>query len=99
MIGKVGIAAVAALLLVSVAPGPAEAAVCKGSKVSALGKWQNTMYGARVSARYAWKRRARARYGTRFDTWWRSANKSYGCWSYNKRERCRVKAVPCRAGS
>jgi len=99
MMGKLGIAIVVALFLVSAAPGPVEAAVCKGSKISALGKWQNTMFGARASARYAWKRKARAIYGTRFDTSWRSADKSYGCWSYKKRERCRVKARACRAGS
>jgi hypothetical protein len=56
------------------------------------------MFSARASARIAWKRKARAVYGTKFDTWWRSANKSYGCWQYKKRERCRVKARPCRAG-
>lgn len=99
MIGKVSIAVVASLLLVSVAPVSVEAAVCKGSRVTALGKWQSTMFAARASARYAWKRKARAIYGSKFDTWWRSANKSYGCWSYKKRERCRVKARPCRAGS
>ena len=71
MIGKLSFAVVAALLLVSAAPVPVEAAVCKSSKISALGKWQNTMYGARASARYAWKRKARAVYGTKFDTWWR----------------------------
>ncbi len=98
MIGKVGIAVIATLLLVSAAPVSVEAAVCKGSKVSALGKWHSTMFSARASARIAWKRKARAAYGTKFDTWWRSANKSYGCWQYKKRERCRVKARPCRAG-
>lgn len=99
MSGKIGMAIVATLLLVIVVPSTVEAAVCKGSRVTALGKWQPTMFAARASARYAWKRKTRAIYGSRFDTWWRSANKSYGCWSYNKRERCRVKARPCRAGS
>ena len=47
MIGKVGIAVIAALLLVSAAPVSVEAAVCKGSKVSALGKWHSTMFSAR----------------------------------------------------
>jgi hypothetical protein len=99
MIGKTGFAVVAALLVVGSATGAAEAAVCKSGKVSALGKWSATMTGARISARYAWKRKARAKYGPRYDTWWRSADKSYGCWSYEGRERCRVKARPCRAGN
>lgn len=95
------LSAVAAVALVSAsfAAGPAEAAACKSGKVTALGKWSATMTGARISARYAWKRKARSLYGTRYDTWWRSEDKSYGCWSYNGRERCRVKARPCRPGS
>lgn len=99
MMGKVSAAALAALLFAGAAFSPAEAAVCRSSKVSALGNWSSTMVGARLSGRLAWKRKAKAKYGTKWDTWLRSADKSYGCWSYNGKERCRVKARPCRAGS
>jgi len=98
MMAKLITTAVAAVLLVSMAPGVADAAVCKKAKVSALGKWSATMTGARISARLAWKRKARAKYGYAYGTWWRSKDKSYGCWSYKSRERCRVKARPCRPG-
>jgi hypothetical protein len=99
MTHKLGGAAVAALLLTTAVPNPADAAVCKSTTVSALGNWAQTFAGARLSARLAWKRKARAHYGTRYDTWWRAADKSYGCWSYKGRERCRAKARPCRFGS
>jgi hypothetical protein len=99
MMRKLSGAAVAALLLTAAVPNPAAAAVCKSSTVSALGNWSQTFTGARLSARLAWKRKARAHYGTRYDTWWRAADKSYGCWSHKGRERCRAKARPCRYGS
>lgn len=87
-----------ALVLMVMPTSHADAAVCKRAKVSATGGWSATFVGARASARMAWKRKVRQRYGTRFDTWWRSAEKSYGCWSYKGRERCRATARPCRAG-
>jgi len=98
MVGKIGTAIAAALLLAGLAPTSAEAGVCKKARVSALGKWSATMTGARISARLAWKRKTRARYGYTYGTWWRSEDKSYGCWSYKSRKRCRVKARPCRLG-
>ena len=76
----------------------AEAAVCKSSTVSAVGSWSRTYAGARYSARRAWRRKARARFGRAYDKWWWAANKSYGCWQHKNRERCRVKARPCRPG-
>lgn len=99
MMRNLGVAVVAALAISSLVSGSAEAAVCKSSEVSGLGKWSATMTGARISARYAWKRKVHDLYGSRYDTWWRSEDKSYGCWSDNGRSRCRVKARPCRAGS
>ena len=96
---KSGVAAVAALLLTTAVPNPADAAVCKSTTVSALGNWSGTFVGARLSARLAWKHKARSHYGTKYDTWWRAEDKSYGCWSYKGRERCRAKARPCRFGS
>ena len=95
----VGGAAVVALLFTAALCDLAEAAVCKSTTVSALGNWAQTFAGARLSGRLAWKRAARARYGTKYDTWWLAADKSYGCWSYKGRERCRAKARPCRFGS
>jgi hypothetical protein len=85
--------------LTTAVPNAVEAAVCKSATVSALGNWSQTFVGARLSARLAWKRKARVRYGTRYDTWWRAADKSYGCWSDGGRERCRATARPCRFGS
>lgn len=99
MMGKVSVAAVAALLTSAVVFSPAEAAVCKSSEVSALGAWSQTMGGARAKARIAWKKKTKAIYGPKWDTWWRSSSKSYGCWQYGSRERCRVKARPCRPGN
>jgi hypothetical protein len=99
MTHKLAGAAIAALLLAAAVPNPADAAVCKSATVSALGKWSQTFVGARLSARLAWKRKARALYGTRYDTWWRAADKSYGCWSDGGRERCRATARPCPFGS
>jgi hypothetical protein len=99
MMYRAGAAAVAALLLTTAVPNAVEAAVCKSATVSALGNWSQTFVGARLSARLAWKRKVRVRYGTRYDTWWRAADKSYGCWSDGGRERCRATARPCRFGS
>lgn len=98
MIARLLAVAVVATAMVPLEIGSAEAKVCKRGTVSALGSWRRTFFGARASARIAWKRRARARYGRRYDTWWRASNKSYGCWSYRGRERCRARARPCRAG-
>jgi hypothetical protein len=96
---KTSTAALAILIAAAALPHSAQAAVCKDNKVSALGNWSWTFTGARISARLAWKRKVRARYGKRYSTWWRSEDKDYGCWSYNGRERCRAKARPCRPGS
>lgn len=80
-------------------PHGAEAAVCKRKAVSTTGDWRATFAGARLSARLAWKQKARALHGARYDTWLRAANKSYGCWSSGGRERCRATARPCRPGA
>ena len=96
MIGRWLAAALIACAFISVDVATAEAKVCKRAKVSALGSWSRTFTGARISARYAWKRRARARYGNRYDTWVRSRGRSYGCWTYRNRKRCRATARPCR---
>lgn len=99
MIARIGAAVIAALLMVSVLPERVEAKVCSTEFVQAIGKLKRTMITARGSARLAWKRKARELYGRKFDSWWRSAEKGYGCWSSNKRERCRIRARPCRGGS
>lgn len=97
---KAGTATLLAASLLALAPvTSAEAAVCKGSKVSALGDWSSTFIGARLNARLAWKDKTQAIHGSAYDTWWRSSDKSYGCWSHNGRERCRAVARPCRFGS
>lgn len=97
---KTGSAALFAAALMALAPATsAQAAVCKGGTVSALGDWSNTFVGARLQARLAWKAKAQDIHGSAFDTWWMSENKSYGCWSAGGRERCRAVATPCRFGS
>lgn len=78
---------------------PAEAVVCKKGAVSALGQWSWTYAGARHSARRAWRGNVRRRYGRGYSKWWRATGKSYGCWQYKSRERCRARARPCRRGS
>ncbi|MGI9480260.1 MAG: hypothetical protein ACR2PI_26405 [Hyphomicrobiaceae bacterium] len=98
MIARLLAVTLIAIAMVSFEGTSAEAKVCKRAKTGALGSWRRTFIGARASARFAWKRKARARYGRRYDKWWRSRNKSYGCWSYRGRERCRAWARPCRAG-
>ena len=95
---KLAVGAAVLLALAVGMPSGAEAAVCKRKTVSATGEWRATFAGARLSARLAWKRKARALHGGRYDTWLRAANKSYGCWSSRGRERCRATARPSRRG-
>lgn len=90
---------VAAWAISTVSVTSAEAGVCKNSSVSTMGKWQWTYAAARWSARLAWKKKVRATYGVAYNKWWRAKQKSYGCWQYKSRERCRVWARPCRSGN
>lgn len=74
----------------------AEARTCKTKFVVAWGKRKNTMYGARVSARLAWKAKSRRVNGTKYDTWWPSKRKGMRC--YTNRggtKRCRASARAC----
>ena len=74
----------------------AEARTCKKGFVTAWGKRKNTMYGARVSARLAWKRASKSINGTKYDTWWPSKRKSMKCFTNRAgKKRCRARARPC----
>ncbi len=76
--------------------GTAEAKACKADFVTAWGKRSNTMYGARVSARYAWKRASKLINGTKYDTWWPSKRKSMQCFTNRAgKKRCRARARAC----
>ncbi len=96
---RLWIAFCAALVFVSLS-APASAKVCKRGYVSGLSAWNITTAGARIGARKAWRRKVRARYGSRYANWTRSSNKSIGCWNVKRnstrRNRCRVRARPCR---
>ncbi len=101
MLKKLGLAALGAAML-AVGPGAvatsdtAEARTCKQEFVTAWGKRKSTMFGARVSARYAWKRKSKRINGTKYDTWWPSRRKSMKCFTNNMgKKRCRARSRPC----
>lgn len=74
----------------------AEARSCKSDYHRSWGKHSLTMFGARASARLAWKRASRALHGTRYDTWWPSRGKSMRCYTNRDgRKRCLAGARPC----
>lgn len=94
----------AALLAAVLAAGPgslassntAQARTCKGDYVRSWGKRSLTMFGARASARLAWKRASRAINGTKYDTWWPARGKSMRCYTNPRgRKRCIAGAYPC----
>ena len=79
-----------------VASSPAEARSCKHEYIRSWGRPSRTMYGARISARLAWKRASRAIFGTKYDTWWPSRRKSMRCHTNRRNlKRCRAGAFPC----
>ena len=74
----------------------AEARTCKREFVTAWGSRKNSMFGARVSARLAWKRDSKDIFGTKYDTWWPSKRKSMNCFTNRAgKKRCRARARPC----
>ena len=74
----------------------AEARTCKKRFVTAWGNRKDTMYGARVSARLAWKRASRDINGTKYDTWWPTKRKSMKCYTNRAgKKRCRARGRPC----
>ncbi len=101
MLKNFGLATVCALTLaaapmVLITSGPAAARTCKQDFVTAWGVRKNTMFGARVSARYAWKRSSKLINGTKYDTWWPSKRKSMKCFTNRAgKKRCRARARPC----
>ena len=93
--------AVTAILSTYLWSQPASSAIhCKANPISAWGSWKRTMAGARGSARRAWKARVRHLYGSCWDNWTRSRDKTVRCTSERRDERCMYQARPCcRAGS
>jgi len=76
--------------------GAAEARTCKAKYVRSWGKQSRTMFGARASARLAWKRASRSLNGRRYDSWWASRRKSMRCHTNNRgQKRCLAGALPC----
>ena len=74
----------------------AEARICKAKYVRSWGKRARTMFGARTSARLAWKRASRAINGTKYDTWWPSRGKSMRCYTNRRNlKRCLAGAFAC----
>ncbi len=101
MLKNMGLAAIAAALLLAspvtvLTSDVAAARTCMTEFITAWGKRKNTMFGARVSARYAWKATSRRVYGTKFDTWWPSRMQSMKCFTNRAgTKRCRARARPC----
>ena len=101
MLRNLGLAVVGAALLAAgpaavVTSDTAEARTCKKNYGTSWGKRKNTMYGARVSARLAWKRASKRINGTKYDTWWPSNRKSMKCFTNRAgKKRCRARARPC----
>jgi hypothetical protein len=76
--------------------GVAEARVCKHKYVRSWGQRASTMFGARISAKRAWKRASYALYGTKFDTWWPARRKSMRCYTNrHNQKRCLAAGIPC----
>ena len=74
----------------------AEARTCQAKFIVAYGKRKNSMFGARTSARLAWKAKSRRINGTKYDNWWPSKRKSMKCWTNRAgKKRCRAAARPC----
>ena len=101
MIKKIALAGCCAAFL---AAGPlavatsdsAEARTCQRDFITSWGNRKNSMTGARISARLAWKRASKAIFGTKYDTWWPSRRKSMKCFTNrNGKKRCRARARPC----
>ncbi len=74
---------------------PTHARYCLSSTVSAVGGARTTA-GAKYFARQHWRRNARNRHGTCFDSYTLSRGKSWHCWREGRRHRhCQVTAHPC----
>ncbi|MGI9421890.1 MAG: hypothetical protein ACR2PA_01775 [Hyphomicrobiaceae bacterium] len=74
----------------------AQARTCQPDFITAWGKRKNSMTGARISARLAWKRASKAINGTKYDTWWPSRRKSMNCFTNRAgKKRCRARARAC----
>ena len=69
---------------------------CKAKEVSRTGGRARTKLFARKKARDAWRNKIRKREGRQWASWLYSKNPTYSCFRERGRNRCTVKATPCK---
>ncbi len=69
---------------------------CKDKVVSRTGGRARTRLFAKKKARDAWRQKVRRKLGREWSAWLFSKNPSYSCFREKGRNRCTVKATPCK---
>jgi len=69
---------------------------CKAVEISRTGGRARTKLFARKKARDAWRQKVRKKLGKQWASWLFSKEASYNCFKENGRNRCTVKATPCK---
>ena len=97
MLGAAGLSALAALSLTA-AQGPAHAAPkCQPWFNSGAGKISQTVWGAKFSARAAWRKKVISLYGVKWAFWHKARERHYYCEKLpGKKDRCTAYAKACR---
>lgn len=96
MLKKSIVAIFVAVFAFAMVPAAAQAKYCYPKRYVAFGSKKLTWFGARISARYAWKRKVRRRLGYSYSKWFRARYRRLGCTTVGGRKWCRAIAVPCR---
>ncbi len=72
---------------------------CKTEVVSRTGGRSRFKITARKKARDAWRQKVRKNLGKQWGSWLFSKNPDYSCFREKGRNRCTVKATPCKLGA